>query len=111
MCFLWIGIIASVVYGMSANKICRSFLHGVRGIASVCIMVGLARSIAVALDAGHILDTVVYFCAKGLGNMPSILQAPIMLYIHTVINFFITSGSGQATVTMPIMLRSPISWV
>lgn len=27
-----------------------------------------------------------------------------MFYIHIIINFFITSGSGQAATTMPIMI-------
>ena len=67
-------------------------------------MIGIARSVAIAMSAGHVLDTVVYYIAGLLGHFPPLLQAPMMFWAHTVINFFVTSGSGQANVTMPVFL-------
>lgn len=56
------------------------------------------------MSSGSILDTVVFYITKLLGTLPAIIQAPVMFWAHTVINFFVTSGSGQANVTMPIFL-------
>ena len=56
------------------------------------------------MDAGYILDTIVYYIALFLEKMPSVNQAPLMFWAHTIINFFVTSGSGQANVSMPIFL-------
>ena len=39
-----------------------------------------------------------------LEKMPSVFLAPLMFWAHTIINFFVTSGSGQSNVTMPIFL-------
>ena len=36
--------------------------------------------------------------------MPEVLEAPLVFWALTIINFFVTSGSGQANVTMPIFL-------
>ena len=104
VCFLVTGILASIVGKRNANKICASFVAGGKTILGACIMIGIARSVALAMDAGNILDTIVYYIALFLEKMPSVIQAPLMFWAHTIINFFVTSGSGQANVTMPIFL-------
>lgn len=104
VCFLFTGIVAGAVGGLNANQMCSSFVTGSKGIIGACIMIGIARSVAIAMSAGHILDTVVYYIAQGLGYFHPLIQAPMMFWAHTVINFFVTSGSGQANVTMPIFL-------
>ena len=50
------------------------------------------------------MDTVVNALANALGYFPTILQAPAMFIMHIIVNFFVTSGSGQAAVTMPIFV-------
>ena len=50
------------------------------------------------------MDTVVNTMANGLAYVPSIFQAPVMFLMHIVVNLFVTSGSGQAAVTMPIFI-------
>ncbi len=102
VCFLLTGIIASVIGRRNANQMCASFVAGAKPILGACIMIGIARSVALAMDAGHILDTIVYYISMVLNYAPAIIQGPIMFWAHTIINFFVTSGSGQANVTMPI---------
>lgn len=57
------GILASIVGKRNANKICASFVAGGKTILGACIMIGIARSVALAMDAGNILDTIVYYIA------------------------------------------------
>ena len=104
VCFLLTGICASIVGRRNPNMMCDSFVKGAKTILGACIMIGIARSVALTMDAGNILDTVVYVIAGILGKFPPLLQAPMMFWAHTIINFFVTSGSGQANVTMPIFL-------
>ena len=56
------------------------------------------------IPAGGIIDTIVYALAGVLNVVPSFLQAPVMFILNIVINIFITSGSGQAAVVMPLFL-------
>ncbi len=104
VCFLATGILSSIAALHTPNQMCSSFVNGSKIILGACIMIGIARSIALAMSAGNILDTVVFYIAGILKQVPAILQAPVMFWAHTVINFFVTSGSGQANVTMPIFL-------
>lgn len=104
VCFLVTGIVANITGKRGPNQMCTSFVTGCRVIISACIMIGIAASISIAMSNGNILDTVVFYITKLLGTLPSIIQAPVMFWAHTVINFFVTSGSGQANVTMPIFL-------
>lgn len=56
------------------------------------------------MSDGKIIDTVVHGLAGGLGSVPTLLQAPAMLIANTIINVFLTSGSGQAAAVMPILV-------
>lgn len=104
VCFLFTGILSSIAARHNPNQMCASFVAGCKMILGACIMIGIARSVAIAMNSGHILDTIVYDIAKFLNKVPAIIQAPVMFWAHTIINFFVTSGSGQASVTMPIFL-------
>ncbi len=102
--FLCLGVAGGMVYGMSPNQMCIEFTEGSKLVMRAVILVGLARSISVVLNNGQILDTVVHSVSGLLNYFPKILQGPGMLLIHSIVNFFITSGNGQAVVTMPIMM-------
>ncbi len=67
-------------------------------------IIGLARSIGTIMGDGDIIDTVVYSLSKILDVIPFYFQGAGMLIVNTIINIFITSGSGQASVVMPIMI-------
>ena len=71
------------------------------------LIVGFARTIAVVLSDGQIIDTIVHSIAGMLEGLPADVSALGMLVVQSVCNFFIPSGSGQAYVTMPIM--SPLA--
>ncbi len=102
--FLVLGVIGGILYGFSGREICNQFTNGARMIMRAVILVGLARSLSIIFQSGNILDTIVHYVSALLNYFPPILQGPGMLLIHTIINFFITSGNGQAVVTMPIMM-------
>lgn len=68
------------------------------------MIVGSARSIALILTDGGVMDTIVHVLAGGLDLVPTVLQAPAMFLICTVFNVFMASGSGQAAVMMPLLL-------
>ena len=102
--FLYMGLLSGIAYRMSVDEMCKSFMKGVKGMAGTGILIGFAYAISGILSAGHIMDTVVNYLANMLSLFPSFIQAPVMFLMHVVINFFVTSGSGQAAVTMPIFI-------
>lgn len=101
--FIWLTIIVGFLAGFSPSEIAKEFTVGCKKMLSAAIIIGLARSIGSILTAGHIIDTIVHFLATGLNYVPSFLQGTAMLITNVIVNVFITSGSGQASVVMPIM--------
>ena len=98
--FIWLAIIS----GFDSDTICKNFLEGCKKMMSAMIIIGLAQSISSIMSDGKIIDTVVHGLAGGLGSVPTLLQAPAMLIANTIINVFLTSGSGQAAAVMPILV-------
>lgn len=102
--FIWMGVLGGLAYGFSPSTIAKEFVAGAKGLIFGALIIGLARTISIILDDGKILDTAVYYLGNGLAAMPQILQSIGMFLMQLFINGLVTSGSGQAAVTMPIML-------
>ena len=102
--FLYMGILSGIAYRMPIDEMCKKFCDGAKGMATTGILLGFAYAISGILSAGGVMDTVVNAMANALGFFPAIIQAPVMFFMHVIINFFVTSGSGQAAVTMPIFI-------
>ena len=102
--FIGITIITGIVNRWSANKLAETFVEGLsKGVLSA-LVVGFARGILVVLTKGHVIDTIVHSLASALSGMSIYLNGIGMLIFQTVLNFLIPSGSGQAVVSMPIMV-------
>lgn len=101
--FLSMGIVGGIVGGTSPNQMARDFVGGAKDIAMGALIVGIARGILVVMSDGMILDTIVHGLASLISGLPKAVAAEGMLLVQCVINFFIPSGSGQASTTMPIM--------
>jgi len=104
VCFMWMGIIAGFAYGFGPSKIASAFVKGIKGMCSAAIIVGLGATVALILSKAKVLDTVVYNLAKILALLPNFLKAPCMLFMNVIVNGFVTSGTGQAAVVMPVMV-------
>ncbi|GAF15039.1 arginine/ornithine antiporter ArcD [Bacillus sp. JCM 19045] len=101
--FIFMGVIVGIIAGLSLTKLCEAFTEGFREVLMGAIIIGIARSVAIVLEEGQIMDTIVYGLGNLVGQLPSTLSAIGMMTVQLFINFFIPSGSGQALVTMPIM--------
>ncbi len=105
--FLLMGLVSGFIMGWGPNVIAEKVAKSFSEIAVACMMIGIARGILVVLQAGHIIDTIVYYLSIPLSNLPGAISAIAMFLVQTGLNFFIPSGSGQAVTSMPIM--APLS--
>lgn len=64
---------------------------------------GLASAIAVILNQGKVLDTIVYVLSIPLNQVGAVVGAGLMVVVNVIVNIFIPSGSGQAAVMIPLM--------
>ncbi len=105
--FVVMGISVGLIAGLSTTRICEAFNEGFRDVLVGAIIVGLARAVAVMLEQGQVMDTLVNGLGDLVGSFPHTLSAVGMFLSQLGFNFVIPSGSGQALVTMPIM--APLS--
>jgi uncharacterized ion transporter superfamily protein YfcC len=101
--FLALGLIAALIARMSPDQTAQAFIEGATQMTGTALLVGFARSIALILEDGQVLHTIVQGLAMPLSLVPAAASAVGMLLIQSLLNFFIPSGSGQAYATMPIM--------
>ena len=102
--FLWMGVLSGFAYGFGPSKIAEEFTKGAKKLVYGALMIGMANGISLILADGKILDTTVQYLGGLLVVLPSHAQAAGMSLMQLLINGLITSGSGQAAATMPIML-------
>ena len=98
------GVITSLIDGRSAENICNDLSTSFSQMMDAIVVVGLSRTILVIMKSGLIIDTVVHACAGLMSGLPQWATAEMMLVFQTFLNFFIPSGSGQATAIMPIIV-------
>ena len=102
--FLGVSIACAYFGKLTLDQTTDAILDGAKSMMGVCILMALARSIVIIATNGHILDTFLHAMTQSVGNLHPILASQAMFVIQTVLNFFIASGSGQAVLTMPIMI-------
>lgn len=104
VCLFWMAFVVGLIYGYNPSKIASEFVKGAKGMTSAAFIVGLGATVAVILTEGKVLDTVVMNLAQGLNSFPNAVRPPIMLLINIIVNGFVTSGTGQAAVVMPVLV-------
>jgi uncharacterized ion transporter superfamily protein YfcC len=105
--FLLMGVLAGLVGGLGVTGTAESFVEGFKGMAFAAILIGFARAVYVVLDQGAIIDTIVHACVTPLSTMPVSVAALGMMALHTIVHVPVPSVSGQAVLTMPVLV--PIS--
>lgn len=101
------GILCGFANRYSPNRIADEIIAGGRDMYIAAFAIGMARGVSVIMTDSHIIDTVVHSTASILQGRSSYFNAIGMFVIQSVINFFVPSGSGQAVVTLPVLL--PVS--
>lgn len=102
--FLIMMIVIGLVAGFSANKICVYFLESIGDIAYGALMVGVARSLMVVMTEANIIDTIVYYMSNALSHTTKYVGAIGMLLFQNVLDLFVTSNTGQAALSIPLMI-------
>ena len=102
------AIIAIVFKKLTANECADAFKHGAQELLPAALLVALAKGIVLLLGGSDLttpstLNTLLYYCASSIASVPDYIAAWGMLVFQSVFNFFVSSGSGQAAITMPLM--------
>jgi uncharacterized ion transporter superfamily protein YfcC len=102
--FFAMGIAAGLVGRLGMGGTVDAFIEGFRAMAFAGLLIGFARGIFVVLEQGRIVDTIVNALVSPIGSLPLILSAFGMMAAHVLIHFPVPSVSGQAVLTMPVLI-------
>lgn len=102
--FLGMALACGLVSGLSGREMAEAFVDGAKDLAAAALLVAFSRAILILAEDGQIIDTLLHGLASVLGTLEPWLIAQAMFLVHTFINFFVPSGSGQAALTMPLMV-------
>lgn len=102
--FVAIGFGVGIAYGSRPNDIADMFGEGMKDLFYGGMVILFARSILYVMEEAMIIDTIIAFLSQFVtGHSPSITGV-LLLIMQSIINFFIPSGSGQAAITIPIVV-------
>jgi len=101
--FFGLAILVVMLGRLNPSEAARTFGVGASELTMTALMIGFARSIALLLEEGQVLHTIVNAMSIPLQKTGPELASVGMYMFQSILNFFIPSGSGQAFVTMPLM--------
>ena len=102
--FFLMGVAAGIVGRLGFNGTAEAFVDGFRSMAFAGLLIGFARGIYIVLDQGRIIDTIVNAMVTPLESLPVAASAFGMMIMHTLVHFAVPSVSGQAVLTMPVLV-------
>ena len=102
--FFAMGVAAGLIGGLGATGTAQAFVTGFASMAYAAMLIGFARAIFVVLDQGRIIDTIVNALVTPLQSLPVTLSALGMLIVQSIVHFPVPSVSGQAVLTMPVLV-------
>lgn len=104
------GLIAVIfkLEDMGLNDVASAFQSGAADLAGTAIVVGMAKGILLVLGGSDAnvpsaLNTILHSIDGLLSGVPAFIGAWSMYIFQSLFNLVVTSNSGQAALTMPIM--------
>ncbi|MEP6951535.1 MAG: hypothetical protein ABI863_19750 [Ginsengibacter sp.] len=101
--FLASAILTALIGRITEKNFLTQFIKGAENLLSVAFIVGVARGVTIVLNNGHISDSILFYSAKLVSDMPPALFIIVLLALYMVFTLFISSSSGMAVLTMPVI--------
>ncbi len=101
--FLASSILVALIARIKEKIFVSEFIKGANSLLSVAFIVGIARGVTVVLNEGNVSDSILFYTADLVDGMPPALFIVILMGFYALFSFFISSSSGMAVLTMPII--------
>jgi uncharacterized ion transporter superfamily protein YfcC len=102
--FLIAGVVAGLLGGLGVARTTAAYLEGMQAMLPAAILIGVARTLSLVLTDGHVTDTILNGLAMPLSRAPAAFASLLMIPFHSVVHVAVPSVSGQAVLTMPILV-------
>ena len=97
------SIFIAILQQTSEEKFIEHFINGAKDLLGVAFIIGIARGVTFILNDGQISDTILFYSSNLIDGMSPSIFLIILTFIFAILSLFISSSSGTAVVTMPII--------
>ncbi|PTX43491.1 putative ion transporter superfamily protein YfcC [Christiangramia gaetbulicola] len=101
--FFFGAIIIGFLARMKEDTFLNAFMNGAGDLLGVAFIIGLARGISILMSDGLISDTVLYTAGSFTEGMEKGVFINTLFVVYNFISFFVSSTSGTAVLTVPII--------
>lgn len=101
--FLVSSIVIAILQRTGEEKFIEYFMLGAKDLLGVTFIIGIARGVTFILNDGQISDTILFYSSNLVEGMSPSLFLCVLMLVFAILTLFISSSSGMAVVTMPIM--------
>lgn len=102
--FFIMGVLVGLISRMGVTGTAEAYVRGFRSMAYAALLIGFARAITTVLEQGLIVDTIVNGMFTPLERLPPLASAFGMIVTQALIHVPVPSLSGQAVLTMPVLV-------
>ena len=101
--FLISSILIGFLQRTPEKQFVTEFVDGAKDLLGVSLIIGIARGVTIIMNDGKISDTILFQSVQLVEGTSGFVFLPLLLLVFFVMAFFISSTSGLAVVSMPIM--------
>lgn len=101
--FLFSSILVGLVARMGEEDLVNSFVEGARGLLGAALIIGIARGIVVVMDAGGMVDTVLFWSENAISGLSGASFINATFGFEAALSFFVPSPSNLAVLSIPII--------
>jgi uncharacterized ion transporter superfamily protein YfcC len=102
--FLIGSLVAGAIGGLGLTGSLIAYVEGMQTLLPSAVMVGLARSLSLVLADGRVVDSILNALATPLSTVSAVAASFLMVPLHAVVHVAVPSVSGQAVLTMPLLV-------
>ena len=101
--FLVAAIAIAFLQRCGEQQFISEFMAGARDLLGVAFIIGIARGVSFILNDGQISGTILHYATDLVQGMSPMVFLPMLMLIFGLLSLFISSSSGMAVLTMPII--------
>ena len=101
---LLIAVVVGLADGQSPSEVAGHFVQGAREMTMGALVIGLARAMLVIMEQGQVADTLLYAASNLLGHFSPVVAVLLLFFLQFLLSFVLSTGSVQASTTMPLMV-------
>jgi uncharacterized ion transporter superfamily protein YfcC len=96
-------ILIGILDRMSEKEFVAEFLKGAESLLAVALIIGLARGVTIVLNDGLVADSILFYASNVVQHFPAVIFIIMVMIFYFFFAIPVSSSSGMAVLTMPII--------